>query len=154
MGYESWSFEMLLIVRGQLFEFFFVQLKNKKWDHETKSTLLMISKWRSTHDRRMIYAPFLPFSRAQSFTLLSMGGNTCSFPEQRLVIEPIYDPITLVINLSSSWSRKLATESVSKLTFRALALRHKPIRSDKGLTLETSALNLFTVANSHYQISC
>lgn len=148
MGYESWSFDMLLIVRGQLFEFFFVQLKNKKWDNETKGTLLMISKWRSTHDLRS----FLPFSRAQSFTLLSMGGSTCSFPEQRLVIEPIYDPITLVINLSSSWSRKLATESVSKLTFRAL--RHKPIRSDKGLTLETSALNLFTVANSHCQISC
>ena len=110
--------------------------------------------WYQNDDRRMVYNQFLPFSRAQSFTLLSMGGSTCSFPEQRLVIEPIYDPITLVINLSSSWSRKLATESVSKLTFRALALRHKPIRSDKGLTLETSALNLFTVANSHYQISC
>ena len=110
--------------------------------------------WYQNDDRRMVYAQFLPFSRAQSFTLLSMGGSTCSFPEQRLVIEPIYDPITLVINSSSSWSCKLATESVSKLTFRALALRHKPIRSDKGLTLETSALNLFTVANSHYQISC
>lgn len=38
--------------------FFFVQLKNKKWDNETKSTLLMISKWRSTHGLRSISAVF------------------------------------------------------------------------------------------------
>lgn len=37
---------------------FFVQLKNKKWDNETKSTLLMISKWRSTHGLRSISAVF------------------------------------------------------------------------------------------------
>jgi len=37
--------------------------------------------------------------------------------------------------------------------FQALALRQsKSIHSDKGLTLETSAFNLFTVANLPYQL--
>ena len=39
------------------------------------------------------------------------------------------------------------------LTFRALALRQSD-RSDEGLTLETSAFLLFTVANLRFQPSC
>ena len=39
---------------------------------------------------------------------------------------------------------------VLKLTFRVSAIRH---RSDEGLTLETSALKLFAVANLRYQLS-
>ena len=39
---------------------------------------------------------------------------------------------------------------VSELTFRASALRPY---SDEGLTLGTSALKLFTVANLRYQLS-
>jgi len=43
-------------------------------------------------------------------------------------------------------------KEIRKLTFQALALRW--IRSDEGLTLETSAFeSLYTVANSHYQPS-
>ena len=41
---------------------------------------------------------------------------------------------------------------VRKLTFRALALRQSE-SYDEGLTLETSAFNLFTVANLPYQLS-
>ena len=37
----------------------------------------------------------------------------------------------------------------SKLTLPALAIPH----SDEGLTLETSALKLLTVADLHYQLS-
>ena len=40
---------------------------------------------------------------------------------------------------------------VSKLTFRALALRQG--EENEVLTLETSALKLLTVANSSYQLS-
>ena len=40
-------------------------------------------------------------------------------------------------------------KEIRKLTFRELGLR----RSDEGLALETSAVDLFTVANSHDQLS-
>ena len=39
-------------------------------------------------------------------------------------------------------------------TLRVFFFRVLAIRSDKGLTLETSALKLLTVANLRYQLSC
>ena len=48
-------------------------------------------------------------------------------------------------------------KEIRKLTFRAQALRRseslRSIRSDEGLALERQLSNLFTVANSHYQLS-
>ena len=52
---------------------------------------------------------------------------------------------------SSERKLKVSKGRVKKLTFRALALRH---RSDEGLTLETSAFLPFTVANLRFQPSC
>ena len=48
-------------------------------------------------------------------------------------------------------NENLPPQRVSKQTFRVLAL--EIIRSDEGLALKTSALELFAVASLRYQLS-
>ena len=53
-----------------------------------------------------------------------------------------------------SWNRKLASVKNFKAHVSRLAPRQsETIRSDEGLTLETSALQLFTMANLRHQLS-
>ena len=62
--------------------------------------------------------------------------------------------------LTTSLKRKLVTVKFKKAHFRALALRQSNCwratleRVNEGLTLETSAFLLFTVANLRFQPSC
>ena len=65
------------------------------------------------------------------------------------MVHVLQDNWVLSTELTMKISRR---KEIRKLTFRALALRRR-IRSEEGLTLETSAFELFTAAKFHCQLS-